>query len=104
MNTVLMLMPHPWRVFSLTDWELRFHAATLITVDKIDVEKRDDYTTRDGDVPQTDYMTDVCPVDPLGIPYENNSLEIGMNIFNYCCPVKPGFRDFSSRNPSKYGT
>lgn len=23
---------------------------------------------------------------------------------NYCCPVKPGFRDFSSRNPSKYGT
>ena len=26
------------------------------------------------------------------------------NVMNYCCPVKPGFRDFSSRNPSKYGT
>ena len=23
---------------------------------------------------------------------------------NYCCPVKLRFRDFSSRNPSKYGT
>jgi hypothetical protein len=22
----------------------------------------------------------------------------------YCCPVKPGFRDFSFRNPSKTGT
>ena len=26
------------------------------------------------------------------------------DIIIYCCPVKPGFRDFSSRNPSKYGT
>ena len=25
-------------------------------------------------------------------------------IINYCCPVKPRLRDFSSRNPSKYGT
>ena len=25
-------------------------------------------------------------------------------ICNYCCPVKLRFRDFSSRNPSKYGT
>lgn len=30
--------------------------------------------------------------------YEN------IDINNYCCPVKPRFRDFSSRNPSKYGT
>lgn len=27
-----------------------------------------------------------------------------INIINYCCPVKPGFRDFSFRNPSKTGT
>lgn len=25
-------------------------------------------------------------------------------IINYCCPVKPRLRDFSSRKPSKYGT
>lgn len=97
MNTVLMMMPHPWRVFSLAYWDLRFHAATLITVDKIDAEKRDDYETRDGEVPQTDHMTDVCPVDPLGIPYENNSLEMGMNIFNIfegqpVCPVSEEFQ------------
>ena len=32
------------------------------------------------------------------------SVEYTEFIQNYCCPVKPGFRDFSSRNPSKYGT
>ena len=25
-------------------------------------------------------------------------------IYYYCCPVKSRFRDFSSRNSSKYGT
>lgn len=30
--------------------------------------------------------------------------EIKGYIENYCCPVKPRFRDFSSRTPSKYGT
>ena len=32
------------------------------------------------------------------------SKEVQQYIANYCCPVKPRFRDFSSRNPSKYGT
>ena len=30
--------------------------------------------------------------------YQNSEIR------DYCCPVKPRFRDFSSRNPSKYGT
>ena len=36
--------------------------------------------------------------------YETTQENVSIHISNYCCPVKPRFRDFSSRNPSKYGT
>jgi hypothetical protein len=76
MNTELMMMPHPWKVFHAGSWILKFHAATLICVEKCDNdEEKKDILTPDGDNSITDYFCRSHPVDQLGNVYTNTIVD-----------------------------